>query len=283
MLDQALDYFSLDHFMTRAVFAGFMVALMSAPLGCFIVWRRMAYFGEATAHASILGVALALAFSWSVMGGVLLVCLGMALFVVLLTQRGQGLDITLGVLSHSALALGLVIASLLPAIRPDIRIDLMAYLFGDILAVSWTDLIVIFTGLVCVSCLMLWRWRGLLLTTISPVLARASGFSPYGERVILLCALALVIALSIEIMGILLIVALLIIPPAASRFISRTPESMLFYAALIGMLSVGLGLALSLAMDTPAGPTIICVAAGSFLCLFILSALHIFFQGFSQE
>ena len=132
----------LDNFMTRATLAGLGVALAAAPLGCFVVWRRMAYFGDATAHASILGVALALSFNVSFFAGVLAVALIMATTVSTLSGRGYAMDTLLGVMAHSALAFGLVAVSFLQGVR----IDLMAYLFGDILAVGKMDLAVIWGG-----------------------------------------------------------------------------------------------------------------------------------------
>ncbi|MFT5796467.1 MAG: zinc transport system permease protein [Candidatus Azotimanducaceae bacterium] len=140
----------LDDFMMRATLAGIGVALAAAPLGCFVVWRRMGYFGDATAHAAILGVALSLALSISVFAGAMVIALLMALTVNLLTGRGYAMDTLLGVLAHSALAFGLVAVSFISGIR----IDLMAYLFGDILAVSRLDLTVIWGGAALVVALI---------------------------------------------------------------------------------------------------------------------------------
>lgn len=153
----------LDDFMTRATLAGIGVACAAAPLGSYVVWRRMAYFGDATAHAAILGVALSLALQISIFAGAVAVALAMALTVTLLTGRGYAMDTLLGVLAHSALAFGLVAVSFLSGIR----IDLMAYLFGDILAVSRGDLAVIWGGAALVIGLICWRWSALLTSTLS--------------------------------------------------------------------------------------------------------------------
>ena len=162
----------LDDFMLRAALAGLGVALAAAPLGCFVVWRRMAYFGDATAHGAMLGVALALALSLPVFPGVLLVCWIMATLVTTLTGRGFAMDTLLGVMAHSSLAVGLVTVSFLSGIR----IDLMAYLFGDILAVNGSDLLLIWIGTLAVIILLVARWSGLLLCTLNPDLAIASPF-----------------------------------------------------------------------------------------------------------
>ena len=250
----------LDSFLVRAALAGLGVAVAAAPLGCFVVWRRMAYFGDATAHASILGVALALSFNMSVFAGVLVVALSMATSVSTLSGRGYAMDTLLGVMAHSAIAFGLVAVSFLDSVR----IDLMAYLFGDILAVGRVDLAVIWGGALLVLVLVGWRWQELLTATVSPDLAYASGIDPKREQLVLTIALAIVVAVAIKVVGVLLIAALLSIPAAAARPLSQTPERMAAIAAAIGATSALGGLQLAYSFDTPAGPTIVCVAAGLF-------------------
>jgi zinc transport system permease protein len=247
----------LDDFMIRAALAGLGVALAAAPMGCFVVWRRMAYFGDATAHASILGVAIALALSVSVFLGAMAMALLMALAVTALSGRGYAVDTLLGVLAHSALAFGLVAVSFLSGVR----IDLMAYLFGDILAVGKTDLAVIWGGAALVLVLLTWRWAALLTATLNPDLAHASGIDPRREQLVLTLALAVVVAVAIKVVGVLLIAALLIIPAAAARPFARTPEGMAVMAVIVAALSVLGGLQASLFYDTPTGPSIVCVAA----------------------
>ena len=246
-----------DDFMIRATLAGIGVALAAAPLGCFVVWRRMAYFGDATAHAAMLGVALSLAMGMSVFVGTIAVALLMALIVTNLSGRGYAMDTLLGVLAHSALAFGLVAVSFLSGVR----IDLMAYLFGDILAVSKSDLMVIWGGAACVMGLIIWRWSALLTATLNEELAYASGINPKREQLLLTLGLAITVAVAIKVVGVLLIAAMLIIPSAAARNLARTPESMAIFAAIIGSLSAVLGLRGAYVFDTPAGPTIVCVAA----------------------
>ena len=247
----------LDDFLIRSTLAGLGVALAAAPMGCFVVWRRMAYFGDATAHASILGVAIALALSVSVFLGALVMALLMALAVTALSGRGYAVDTLLGVLAHSALAFGLVAVSFLSGVR----IDLMAYLFGDILAVGTTDLAVIWGGAALVLVLLTWRWAALLTATLNPDLAHASGIDPRREQLVLTLALAVVVAVAIKVVGVLLIAALLIIPAAAARPFARTPEGMAVIAVIVAALSVLGGLQASLLYDTPTGPSIVCVAA----------------------
>jgi zinc transport system permease protein len=255
----------LDDFLVRAGLAGVGLACATGPLGSLVVWRRMAYFGDATAHAAILGVALALAAGLPVVAGTLVVALAMAVTVATLAARGWAMDTTLGVLAHSALALGLVAVSFLPTVRT----DLSALLFGDILAVSRGDLALIWGGSAVVVALLAWRWSALITATLSEDLAHASGLDPDRERLVLTLALALVVAVALKIVGALLIAAMLIIPAAAARGLSRSPEGMALMATGIGASASLLGLQLSLWQDTPTGPSIITAAAG----VFALSAM----------
>lgn len=251
----------LDDFLVRATLAGIGVAIAAAPLGCFVVWRRMAYFGDATAHAAMLGVALSLALSISVFAGALTIALLMALTVSSLSGRAVALDTLLGVAAHSALAVGLVAVSFINGIR----VDLMAYLFGEILSVTRTDLLVIWGGAAVVLGLMWWRWTALLVATLNEDMARSTGTDPRREQMLLTVALAVIVAVAIKVVGVLLIAAMLIIPAAAARPLSTTPERMALTAALIGSGSVLAGLQASLLWDTPAGPSIVSVAAVAFL------------------
>ena len=258
----------LDDFMTRAALAGIGVAVAAAPLGCFVVWRRMAYFGEATAHAAILGVALSLALDISIFGGALVVALSMAWLATQLSGRGYAMDTMLGVLAHSSLAVGLVVVSFLSGVR----IDLMAYLFGDILAVSRLDIAIIWGGALLVVALVAWRWSPLLITTLNEELAYASGLNPNREKLILTLSLGVTVAVAIKVVGALLIVAMLVIPAAASRNLARTPETMVMIAGIIGAISALVGLKAAYIFDTPAGPSIVCVASVFFVTLSVIAA-----------
>lgn len=260
----------LDDFLVRAALAGLGLALAAGPLGCFVVWRRMAFFGDATAHAAILGVALSLAFAASIFAGTLGAALLMALLVSTLAGRGWAVDTTLGVLAHSALALGLIAISFVHGVR----VDLEAYLFGDILAVSKSDLVVIWSGAALVAVLIGLRWSALLTATLSEDLAQASGVSPGRERLLLTLALAVVVAVAIKVVGALLIAAMLIIPAAAARGLARTPEAMAVGAMGVAAISALGGLGASLQFDTPAGPSIVAVAAGIFAVSAVASALR---------
>ena len=246
----------LGDFLVRAALAGVGVAAAAGPLGCFVVWRRMAYFGDATAHAALLGVAFALATELPVALGVALAALAMALTVSAATGRTYAVDTMLGVVSHGALAVGLVAVAFLPGVR----VDLIGYLFGDILAVTRADLAVIWGGAALVSALLAWRWRSLILATLNADLAAAAGVDADRERLALTVALAILVAVALKVVGVLLITAMLILPAAAARAFARTPEAMALWSVAIGALAALAGLAASVRFDTPTGPTIVTAA-----------------------
>ncbi|WP_188478435.1 metal ABC transporter permease [Primorskyibacter flagellatus] len=248
--------------MIRAALAGVGVAVTAPWLGVFVVWRRMAYFGDATAHAALLGVALSLMLHLPVYVGVAGIAVIMALVVAALEdgRSGLGTDSLLGVLSHGALAIGLIAVSFLPGAR----LNLEAFLFGDILAVSWSDVAVIWAGAIVIAVLVGSRWQALLTATVNPDLAWSSGLNPDRDRRILTLALALLVALAIKVVGALLITALLVIPAAAARPLSRSPEAMLGAAIAIGAFSALGGLVLSYRIDSPAGPSVVAVSVACF-------------------
>lgn len=253
----------LDDFLVRAALAGTGTALATGALGCFVVWRRMAYFGDAMAHAAVLGVALSLAFSMSIFAGVILTALGMALLFLTFTGKGQSADATLGVLAHGGLALGLVAIALVPGQR----LSLDAYLFGDVLNVSRADLAVIWGGAAVVCAVLWWQWSALLTATLSPDLAHAADIDPRRQDLLITFMLALVVAVAIKVVGALLITALLIIPAATAQRFGRTPEMMAVVASGLGVLAALGGLQGALVFDTPVGPTMVVVAA----LLFVLA------------
>jgi zinc transport system permease protein len=248
----------MPEFLLRALLAGVGVAAVAAPLGCLVLWRRMAFFGDALAHGALLGVALGFLIGVAPGLGVLASSI---LFAVLLTllQRQHRLasDAVLAILSYSALALGLVAIGLMPGLR----VDLFAYLFGDILAVGRSDLAWIFGGGLLVLAVLVTVWRPLLAATLSEELAAAEGVPVARLSLVLMLLVAVTVAIAMKIVGILLIAALMILPAAAARRFARTPESMAVLAALFGAIAVLGGLAASYGWDTPAGPSIVATAA----------------------
>jgi zinc transport system permease protein len=247
----------IDDFLMRALIAGLGVAAVAGPLGCFVVWRRMAYFGDSLAHSALLGIALGILLGVSLTLGVIIIVTLLAVLLVLLQSHSRlASDTLLGMMSHGSLALGLVVLSFFKGIR----IDLMGYLFGDILAVSLSDIYWIFGGGIITLLLLARIWQPLLLITIHEGLAQAEGVRVFWIRLIYVLLVALVVALGMKVVGILLMTALLIIPAAAARQIARTPETMALLAALCGAAAVMAGLSGSLTWDTPAGPSVVVAA-----------------------
>ena len=252
----------LDDFLVRALLAGVGVALVAGPLGCFVVWRRMAYFGDTMAHAALLGVTLGLALAVPFHIGVLAVTIAIAGALVLLERlRTIPSDTLLGILSHASLSVGLVAVGFMSWLR----VDLMAYLFGDVLAVSRTDLAVVYGGGALVLGVLAFVWRDLLAATVDADVARAEGVRVERARLLFMLMMAAVIALAMKIVGVLLITSLLIIPAATARRFARTPEAMAVGAAIVGVLAVAGGLAGSVVGDTPSGPSIVVAALVLFL------------------
>jgi len=251
----------LDDFFVRALVAGLGVAVVAGPLGCFIVWRRMAYFGDTMSHSALLGVALGLLLDMNLTLGVVVVTTLIAVVLTALQRRPWlSADTLLGILSHASLSMGLVALGLMPWVR----VDLLGYLFGDILAVTRMDLLWIGGGGAVVLAVLAAVWRPLLAATVHEDVARAEGVPTARVRMVYMVLIALVIAMAMKIVGILLITSLLIIPAAAARRFASTPERMALGAAAIGAVAVGLGLVGSLEMDTPAGPSIVVAAAALF-------------------
>ncbi len=259
----------LDDFFVRAILAAIGIALAAGPLGCFVIWRRMAYFGDATAHAAILGVALSITLSISLFAGVLLTAIAMAIMVSGLSGRVFAIDTLLGVAAHSALALGVMAI----ALTGQPAIDLHSYLFGEILAVSRTDLLVIWGGAALVLALLVWRWSALLTATLSVELAHAEAIRPRTEQMVLTLALAVLVAVAIKVVGALLVTAMLIIPAATARPFARTPEAMAVMAAGAAVLAVIIGLTAAYELDTPSGPTIVAIASIGFFAATVLRRL----------
>lgn len=252
----------LDDFFVRALLAGVGIALISGPLGCFVIWRRMAYFGDTMAHSALLGVTLSLITDLNTQLGVFAIVAAVAIALLVLRDRAAlPSDTILGILSHSTLAIGLVAIALMG----NVRVDLMSYLFGDILAVSKNDVLIVYACAAVGLAILMAIWRPLLSATVNEELAQAESQKPQLVQLVFLLLLASIIAIAIKIVGILLITALLVIPAATARRVSTSPEQMAFFAAIAGVLSAAGGLFASLTWDTPSGPGIVVTALVLFL------------------
>ena len=255
-----------DDFIIRAFVAGIGLALITGPLGCFIIWRRLSYFGDTIAHSALLGVVIAYAMNFNLIIAVFAVSCFIALSLLFLQKRTNlPDDALLGLLAHSVLAIGLVLLGILSFIR----IDLMGLLFGDILSVNITDVLFVWIGGSIVLMVLILIWRPLFAATVNLELAKAEGLNADLANSIFTILIASVIAISIKIVGILLITGLLIIPAAASRNLSSTPIQMAIISSLIGLVSVVLGLQTSMIWNSPTGPTILAIALGVFILTLI--------------
>ncbi|PIE25142.1 MAG: zinc ABC transporter permease [Neptuniibacter caesariensis] len=260
----------MPDFLLYALLGGLGVAAVAGPLGSFVVWRRMAYFGDTLSHSALLGISVGFLLDINLNLAVVFCCVGLALLLVAMQrQRLVATDTLLGIMAHSALSLGLVAVSIL-----EIRVDLMSYLFGDLLAVTTTDLYWIYGGGLLVLLLLKLLWGPLLAITISEELAHVEGVNVAWTRLALMLLIAVVIAIAMKIVGLLLITSLLIIPAAAARRLAQTPEQMAVGSGLAGCLSVAGGLALSWHYDTPAGPSVVVISLLIFVLLYALPTKH---------
>ncbi|MDF1780046.1 MAG: zinc ABC transporter permease subunit ZnuB [Alcanivoracaceae bacterium] len=242
--------------------AGLAVATVAGPMGALVVWRRMAFFGDTLAHGALLGAAFALAADISLYPAVVLMCLCLALVLVALQQQRQlANDTLLGMVAHTTLALGIIAISL----QPEVRVDLFAFLFGDLLSVSFADVAWLWCGAVLILAILVFSWRRLLSITVDEDLAQVEGVSVTGTRILLMLLLALLIAGAIRTVGVLLITSLLVIPAASARRLSHTPEQMAVLASIFGIFAVIGGLVLSWFADTPVGPSVVVAAAAIFI------------------
>ena len=260
---------TIEPFIIKGLIAGVIVALVAGVMGCFVVWRRMAYFGDSLAHSALLGIALGIALGVNHNLSVIMLCSLFALILVWLQQkRIFATDTLLGILAHASLSIGVITISILEQI-----IDLHSYLFGDILTVGNDQIWWLVIGGGSVLGVLTYNWSSLVLMTIDEDLAQAENVPVARYQMLLMFLMTIVVAISIKIVGILLIASLLIIAPAASRQLSKSPETMAMIACLIGVISVVIGMYFSFELDTPSGPTIVAALAALFVISFPISRI----------
>lgn len=253
-------------FLFPSLMAGIAIAILAGPLGAFVVWRKMSYFGDTLAHASLLGVVIGLMLNINIHLALILCCVLLAVVLVFMQkQKLVETDTLLGILSHSALSIGLVAVSFLD----NVRVDLMSYLFGDLLAISANDLAWIYLGTFTVLGLIIKFWHPLLSMSVSEELAQVEGVNIERMRLLLMVVIGIVIAVAMQYVGALIITSMLIIPAATARRFAPTPELMAIGASCVGILSMIMGLCSSWSYDTPAGPSVVVCAA----LLFAISQL----------
>jgi zinc transport system permease protein len=258
----------IDDFFIRALIAGVGIALVTGPLGCFVIWRRLSFFGDTLSHAALLGVTFSISFDINISLSVFIVSSMVALILIRL-QKNTNLagDALLGLLAHSSLAIGLVVLGFLSFIR----FDIMGLLFGDILSVTLSDLLIIWIGGAVIILILTLIWKPLFASTVNYEIAEAEGLSPEKYNILFTILMAAIIAISIKMVGLLLITGMMIIPAAAARNLSNSPKQMVIISIIFGLLSVLIGLYASLEINTPSGPSIITTS----LLFFILSLFRL--------
>ena len=257
----------MDEFIIRALLGGIGTAIVCGPLGCLIIWQKMSYFGAALSHAALLGVAIGLLYEINIQLCIMTVCIVFSCAMLTLERNREiTTDTVLGILAHAFLAVGILIFSF----YPKLRLDLFSYLFGDILAIGWTDIAWIYCGGLGVCVILKLIWNPLLSLVIQREIARVEGIRELRIRLMFLFILSVVISVSMQIVGVLLVLSLLIIPAAAARRFSQSPEKMAVLATIIGIFSITTGITMSMIWDTPAGPTVVVSATG----LYLLSLTH---------
>lgn len=249
-----------------SLLAGLCLTMVTGPLGTFVVWRRMSYFGDTLSHAALLGIVFGFLLHINLFCAVIFVTLMLAIGLLWLeSQKQLPIDTLLGILAHSALSLGIVVISLMK----NIRVDLMGYLFGDLLSVTMTEVYQIAGCVLVIGFLLIWRWNHFLFITVSEELAFSDGINIQFTKLLLTLLLALTIGIAMKFVGALIITSLLIIPAATAKYYSKTPENMALIAIILGMLSIVGGLYFSFIYDTPTGPTVVLTNT----CLFFISLL----------
>jgi len=249
-------------FLLMAFAGGLLVAIIAAPLGTFMVWQKQSYFGATLAHSALLGVSLGLLLEFDLTFAIILTSMIIGFLLFTLSNKSTlSSDTLLGILAHSSLALGLVLLSF----QPNVQVDMMSYLFGDILSINLSDIYMLLGLFVLVCAFFLLYWKSLLNITLNKELAEVEGINTQAIQLGYILLLSLLIALSIKVVGILLITSLLVIPAAAAHRFSKTPEKMLALTLIIGVLSVAIGLLVSILYDTPTGPSIVIMATTFFI------------------
>ena len=253
----------IDTFIINALIGGALVAAIAGPLGCFMVWRKMAYFGDTIAHSALMGVALGIAFDSENLIIMIATCSSVALMLLFL-QRDKRFssDTLLGILAHSSLSIGMIVISMMDHFRT----DMMYYLVGDILAISTVDIYTITVVVVLSAISLFFIWRPLLSLTVHEGLAQIEGVRVNLIKIVYMLLIASLVAVALKVIGVLLITALMIIPAAAARTVSNTPLQMIIFASICGILSVVGGIFSSSQWDVPTGPAIVLSATVLFLC-----------------
>jgi len=249
-------------FVQRALIAGVILALVFALLGVYVTLRQMAFWGEGIAHASLAGIALALLVGGSPLFFALIVAVIFAVSMFLLERKTKlSNDALIGVLFTSFMALGIVLLSLQKQYQP----ELLSYLFGNILTISTSDVYIIsIVGLLIVSILLL-AHRHLSLLMLDKTSAYLAGVKTETLELLFYIILAMAVVLGVKMLGVVLVSALLIIPPSIAKILARSYRSLRILSVVFAELIVIIGFFISLSLNVPSGPAIILTGSVLFL------------------
>ena len=252
----------LDDFLLRSIIAGLMMVSIAAPIGCLMVWQRLAFLSDTLGHAAVLGVGLGLLLQLPPMVGVLGVVLLIVISLSQVVNFNNALsETTLAIISNTGLAAGLIILGLLP----ENTVSVEAILFGDLLSVTLTDLGMILVTTLVLVFLLKQHWRSFVAVSVSREIAQAEGIQVRKVQLLMYLMIALLVAVMMKVMGVLLIAAMLVIPTSAARMLSSSPERMVIFSAFYGVAALAGGLLSSLQFEWQTGPAIVLSATGLLL------------------
>ncbi|KDB19613.1 metal ABC transporter permease [Wolbachia endosymbiont of Glossina morsitans morsitans] len=244
-------------FFINSLVAVVVISLVTGALGSFMIWQRLSYLGDSLSHSSLLGVALALIFEISPSLSIMLIAITFAILLSLNFNRLYSADTILNIVTNVVLSSSLILMSFLPSGNNSI----ISSLFGDILTLDQSDIVLIFLTSAVVTLILIFRWRYWLMISINQDLAVVEKINVNFVRLEFLITLAIFIAIAAKLIGILLVAAFLLIPAASARLISKTPMEMIIVATVFSVISGISGLMLSASFDLLTGPAIILVAA----------------------
>jgi zinc transport system permease protein len=260
----------LNNFILYILLAGVGLSIIAGPIGSFLIWRRLAFFGDTLAHSALSGIAVSILFNQDPLWGTITIPAFMAiLLTVAQKSRWLPLDSWLAITAHGFLALGLVALSTLNQ-----NINLDAYLFGDVLSIGSDDLIKLYIICTFVIAVLAFIWKRLISITVDEDLAVVSGLNVRLYHFIFMVLIAALIAVAIKVVGVMLITSILIIPAATARRFATSPEMMAVLASLFAVLSFAVGTYGSFTFDLPAAPAIVLAA----IVLFTITGFFTFFQ-----
>ena len=260
----------LDEYLWRSIAAGLIMVSIAAPMGCLMVWQRLAFLSDTLGHAAVLGVGVGLMLQLVPIVGVLAVALLIVFSLSRVSNFNTALsETTLAIISHTGLAGGIILVGLLPARS----VNLEAILFGDLLATSRTDLLELLATTLVLAVLLVRHWREFVALSVSREIAQAEGIAVRRVQFLMYAMIALLVAVMMKVMGVLLIAAMLVIPTSSARLFSSSPEQMVAISALYGLGALGGGIASSYHFDWQTGPAI--VVSATALLLVSLAVRHL--------